>query len=130
MDIGNLQGVFLMKSGSNRRMTRSTAQMCLSATLVLFATMLLSIPNATAQEADHPCLTVATPEPMPSPTFEPSATPTEIPSPVASPEGATPVSFPSPTVDPGAVIAPDIIAVQEAIAACASEGDYAGMSTL
>jgi hypothetical protein len=40
------------------------------------------------------------------------------------------VSFPSPTVDPSTAIAPEITAVQEAIAACASEGDYAGMSTL
>jgi hypothetical protein len=40
------------------------------------------------------------------------------------------VSFPSPTVDPSTVIAPEIAAVQDSIAACASEGDYAGMSTL
>jgi hypothetical protein len=50
--------------------------------------------------------------------------------PIASPEGATPVSTVEPTVDPSAAIAPEITALQEGIAACASEGDYAGMSTL
>jgi hypothetical protein len=104
------------------------------ALFVLLGT-LISAPYVTAQETNHPCLTVATPEQTAEPTATPAQPPVPSPvggSPVASPDGggATPVSFPSPTVDPGAVIAPEIAAVQSAIAACASAGDYSGMSTL
>jgi hypothetical protein len=75
----------------------------------------------------HDCLSATPPTPTPSPT--PTET-TEIASPIASPSDATPVASVTPTEDPLAGIGGDLLSLQQSIAACASQGDYAAVSQL